>query len=153
MKKTFLLLLSVAMLTMAFAQKRPFAIEDLYKIKAVADPQISPDGKNIAFTVTENNLAEGKSKTEVYLMDADGNNIRKLTDNPAADYHPRWSPDGKSLLFLSTRHEGPQAWLLPIGWRRPGPIDPFHHRCLRCRMDIGRQTHRLYERRLSGVRR
>ena len=72
MKKTFLLLLSFAMITTAFAQKRPFEIEDLYKIKGVADPQISPDGKNIAFTVTESNLAEGKSKTEVYLMDADG---------------------------------------------------------------------------------
>ena len=96
MKKTFLLFLSVAMITAAFAQKRPFAIEDLYKIKGVADPQISPDGRKIAFTVTENNLAEGKSNSEIYLMDADGNNIRKLTDNPAADYHPRWSPDGKS---------------------------------------------------------
>ena len=125
MKKTFLLLLSVAMITAAFAQKRPFAIEDLYKIKAIADPQISPDGKNIAFTVTENNLAEGKSKTEVYLMDADGNNIRNVTDNPAADYHPRWSPDGKSLLFLSTRHEGPQAWLLPLAGGEPTQVTHF----------------------------
>ncbi len=125
MKKTFLLLLSVAMITAAFAQKRPFEIEDLYKIKGVADPQISPDGKNIAFTVTESNLAEGKSKTEVYLMDADGNNMRKLTDNPAADYHPRWSPDGKSILFLSTRHDGPQAWLLPLDGGEPTQITHF----------------------------
>ena len=125
MKKAFLLLLSVAMITAAFAQKRPFAIEDLYKIKAIADPQISPDGKNIAFTVTENNLAEGKSKTEVYLMDADGNNIRNVTDNPAADYLPRWSPDGKSLLFLSTRHEGPQAWLLPLAGGEPTQVTHF----------------------------
>ena len=125
MKKTFLLLLSVAIITAAFAQKRPFAIEDLYKIKAIVDPQISPDGKSIAFTVTENNLAEGKSKTEVYLMDADGNNIRKVTDNPAADYRPRWSPDGKSLLFLSTRHEGPQAWLLPLAGGEPTQVTHF----------------------------
>ena len=125
MKKIFLLLLSVAMITAASAQKRPFAIEDLYKIKAIVDPQISPDGKSIAFTVTENNLAEGKSKTEVYLMDADGNNIRKVTDNPAADDHPRWSPDGKSLLFLSTRHEGPQAWLLPLEGGEPAQVTHF----------------------------
>ena len=125
MKKTFLLFLSVAIMTAAFAQKRPFAIEDLYKIKGVADPQISPGGKNIAFTVTESKLAEGKSKTEIYLMDADGNNIRKLTDNPAADYHPRWSPDGKSLLFLSTRHEGPQAWLLPLDGGDPVQMTHF----------------------------
>ena len=125
MKKTFFLLLSVAMITAAFAQKKPFAIEDLYKLKTVGDPQISPDGRRIAFTVTESNLAEGKSKSEIYLMDADGNNIRKVTDNPAADYHPRWSPDGKSLLFLSTRHEGPQAWLLPLSGGEPTQVTHF----------------------------
>ncbi len=125
MKKTFFLLLSVAMITAAFAQKKPFAIEDLYKLKTVGDPQVSPDGRRIAFTVTESNLAEGKSKSEIYLMDADGNNIRKVTDNPAADYHPRWSPDGKSLLFLSTRHEGPQAWLLPLSGGEPTQVTHF----------------------------
>jgi dipeptidyl aminopeptidase/acylaminoacyl peptidase len=58
-------------------------------------------------------------------MDADGNNIRKVTDNPAADDHPRWSPDGKSLLFLSTRHEGPQAWLLPLEGGEPAQVTHF----------------------------
>ncbi|MGA7160770.1 MAG: S9 family peptidase, partial [Bacteroidota bacterium] len=125
MKKTFLLLLSVAMIATAFAQKRPFAIEDLYKIKGVADPQISPDGKKIAFTVTENNLAEGKANSEIYLMEADGSNIRKLTNNPSADNHPRWSPDGKSLLYLSTRHEGIQAWLLPLDGGEPVQLTHF----------------------------
>ena len=125
MKKTVLLLLSVFTLTAAFAQKRPFTIEDLYKIKSVSGPQISPDGKNIAFTVTESNLAEGKARTEVYLVEADGNNLRKMTDNSASDYHPRWSPDGKSLLFLSARHEGPQAWLLPLDGGEPSQITHF----------------------------
>ncbi|MGA9408239.1 MAG: S9 family peptidase [Bacteroidota bacterium] len=125
MKKIFLLFLSVAMMATAFAQKRPFAIEDLYHIKGVADPQISPDGRKIAFTVTENNLPEGKSNSEIYLMDADGNNIRKLTNNPAADNHPRWSPDGKSILFLSTRHEGMQAWLLPLDGGEPVQLTHF----------------------------
>jgi dipeptidyl aminopeptidase/acylaminoacyl peptidase len=126
MKKTFFLLLSALMLTAAFAQKRPFAIEDLYKIKGVAGPQISPDGKNIAFTVTESNLSEGKSRTEVYVIESDGNNLRKLTDNSASDYHPRWSPDGKSLLFLSARHEGPQAWLLPLEGGEPTQLTHFN---------------------------
>ena len=125
MKKTFLLFLSVAMMAAAFAQKRPFAVEDLYKIKGVADPQISPDGKRIAFSVTESNLAEGKSKTEIYLMDADGSDMRKLTDNPAADYHPRWSPDGKSILFLSTRRDGSQAWILPLEGGDPVQMTQF----------------------------
>ncbi len=126
MKKLFFLALSAAMLTTASAQKRPFTIEDLYKVRSVAGPQISPDGKNIAFTVTENFLSEGKSRTEIYMMTADGNNLRKLTDNTASDYHPRWSPDGKSLLFLSARSEGPQAWLLSLEGGEPSQVTHFN---------------------------
>jgi dipeptidyl aminopeptidase/acylaminoacyl peptidase len=101
------------------AEKRPFTIADFYHIKGVADPQISPDGKKIAFTVTQSFLEEGKTNADIYLMNADGSDIRQLTDNPAADNHPRWSPDGKSLLFLSTRKDGQQAWLLPLEGGEP----------------------------------
>ncbi|HTY10234.1 MAG TPA: S9 family peptidase [Bacteroidota bacterium] len=114
MKKILFVFLSVALLASAFGQKKPFAIEDLYKLKGVADPQTSPDGKSIAFSVTEYNLPEGKGKTNIYLMEAGGENQRKLTDNAVSSFHPRWSPDGKSILFLSARHEGMQAWLLPL---------------------------------------
>ncbi len=96
----------------AFGQKQPFTIADLYKVKSVADPQFSPDGKKIAFVVTESFLEKGKTNSEIYVMDADGSNLRKLTDNPAADNHPRWSPDGKWIMFVSTRTHGGQAWLV-----------------------------------------
>jgi dipeptidyl aminopeptidase/acylaminoacyl peptidase len=100
-----------------FAQngaKRPFAIADLYEIKSIGDPQISPDGSKILFDVTSYILEEGKSNTDIYLMDANGSNMRKLTSDPAADNHARWSADGKSILFVSTRENGSQAWLLPM---------------------------------------
>lgn len=87
MKKILIALMSFLMATTALAQKTPFAIEDLYKLKGVGDPQISPDGKKIAFTVTENSLAEGKSNVELYIIDADGTNMRRLTNNPGE----RWS--------------------------------------------------------------
>ncbi len=102
-----------------WAGKRAFTIEDLYRIKNVADPQISPDGKQIAFVVTEYNLREGKSNSDLWLMNADGTHLRQLTHSEAADWHPRWSPDGKTILFLSTRKDGAQIWLLPVEGGEP----------------------------------
>lgn len=112
MKKYFVLLLVFA--AMMFAQKKPFTIADLYKIKSVSSMQFSPDGKQVAFVVTESFLEKGKTNSEIYLMNADGSELRKLTSNAAADFSPQWMPDGKSLLFLSSRKDGVQAWKLPL---------------------------------------
>lgn len=120
MKKQFLIFLCFT--TILFAQKKPFAIEDLYKLKSISAPVLSPDGKRILFTVTESMLKEGKTNSEIYLMNIDGSNQRKLTSNSAADYSPQWMPDGKSLLFLSTRKNGAQAWKLPLDGGEPEQI-------------------------------
>jgi len=113
LKSLFTLILSLLIINPTLSQKQAFTIADLYKIKTVENPTFSPDGKKIAFTVKEDTLEKGKSNTEVYVMNADGSGIKKLTDNPAADTKPHWSPDGKSLLFISTRKDGSQAWLVP----------------------------------------
>lgn len=110
------------LMPVAFSQKSAFTISDLYKIKSLGDPQISPDSRRIAFTVNETFLEEGKSNTEIYIMDADGGNLRRMTNNPSGDFHPRWSPDGKSLLFISTRKNGSQAWLIPVDGGEPRQI-------------------------------
>ncbi|MEJ2721200.1 MAG: S9 family peptidase [bacterium] len=97
----------------AAAEKRALTIEDLYKIKTVSDPQYSPDGKLVAFTVTAYLLDEGKSNSDIWIMNADGSGLRQMTRHESADYHPRWSPDGRSLLFVSTRENGAQVWKIP----------------------------------------
>jgi dipeptidyl aminopeptidase/acylaminoacyl peptidase len=109
----------------ASAQKKPFAIADLYRLKAVEDPQFSPDGSQIAFVVRESDLAKGTTNNEIYLIRPDGSGLRRMTNNPAADTHPRWSPDGTSLLFLSTRKNGAQAWVLPIDGGEPRQLTDF----------------------------
>ncbi len=96
------------------AEKAPFTIETLYQVQNVSDPQISPDGERIAFVVTSYNLEEGSRNSEVYLVDKTGNNLRRMTKNPANDVHPRWSPDGRHLLFISDRKNGTQAWEIPV---------------------------------------
>jgi len=107
------------------AQKRPCTIEDLYRIKNVDQPQISPDGKRIAFVIREDLLRGGSSNSDIYIMDADGKNQRALTTHRAADTHPRWSPDGSALLFLSTRKDGNQLWTIPLAGGEPEQLTSF----------------------------
>jgi dipeptidyl aminopeptidase/acylaminoacyl peptidase len=115
MKKFLIILLISFCVSPLLAQKKPFTVADLYKLKAVAGPKISSDGKEVAFTVTQNFLEEGTSNADIYIMDADGSHLRQMTDNPAADASPQWSPDGKSILFVSGRNDGQQLWTIPVG--------------------------------------
>jgi dipeptidyl aminopeptidase/acylaminoacyl peptidase len=96
------------------AQKRAFELADLYQLRSVEDPQYSPDGTLIAFVSTSYDLAHGTSDKDIYVVHPDGSGLRRLTDDPALDSHPRWSPDGSSILFISNRENGNQAWLLSV---------------------------------------
>jgi dipeptidyl aminopeptidase/acylaminoacyl peptidase len=125
MKQLLVLLAAACLFSHAEGQKRAFTLPDLYRIRSVEDPQFSPDGKKIAFVVKEDDLKEGKTYAAIYVMDSDGGNQRRLTANTGSDTHPRWSPDGSSLLFLSTRNNGAQAWLLPLAGGEPKQLTDF----------------------------
>jgi dipeptidyl aminopeptidase/acylaminoacyl peptidase len=86
-------------------KKRPMQIDDLFKFKRVADPQISPDGKHVVYQVTTVDLEGNKSSTALFLAATDGKTPPKQLTNPNGkkDTHPRWSPDGRTILFESTR--------------------------------------------------
>jgi dipeptidyl aminopeptidase/acylaminoacyl peptidase len=86
-------------------KKRPMQIDDLFKFKRVADPQISPDGKHVVYQVTTVDLDGNKSSTALWLATTDGRTPPKQLTNPNGkkDTHPRWSPDGQTILFESTR--------------------------------------------------
>ncbi len=126
MKKVAVYLLSLLFVVPLFAQKKAFTIADLYHIKGISDPRISPDGKKIAFVVTKYSLEEGKSNSEIYLMDTDGSGLRQLTSNDESDSHPRWSPDGKSLMFVSSRSGKAQAWMLPLDGGEARQLTDFY---------------------------
>ena len=82
-----------------FAQKKPFDVSAMLKIQRVGDPQLSPDGKTVAFAVSTPDLAENKSAHSVWSVPLDGGAPRKLADSAE---RPRWSPDGTRIFFVST---------------------------------------------------
>jgi len=101
------------------AQGRAFTPNDWYRITTLSAPALSPDGKQVAFTVTTAVAAENKRHSEVWLVAAAGGEPQRLTSPGVESSNPRWSPDGTLLLFNSTRPGGKgRVWALRMD--RPG---------------------------------
>jgi dipeptidyl aminopeptidase/acylaminoacyl peptidase len=95
-------------------KKRPMVIDDLFRFKRVADPQVSPDGTLIAYTLTTVDLAGNKSSSSIWLASTLPDKPRQLTNTTKKDGHPRWSPDGKRILFESNRSGENQLWVIEL---------------------------------------
>jgi dipeptidyl aminopeptidase/acylaminoacyl peptidase len=102
----------------ATAQPHPFTVRDLLAMDRITDPQASPKGDRVAFVVRTTDLDNNRGVTDLWVVGIDGSGLTQLTSDAAADSNPRWSPDGKSLYFLSTRSGSNQVWRLADG--RPG---------------------------------
>lgn len=92
----------------------PFSVRDMLAMKRITDPQVSPDGRLIAFVLTSLDAETNESKADLWLVDADGTNLRRLTSHPAKDGNPRWAPDGRTVWFVSSRSDTSQVWRIPV---------------------------------------
>jgi dipeptidyl aminopeptidase/acylaminoacyl peptidase len=108
---TFLAVFLFTLLTDA-QPKRAITFDDLVGFGRVTDPQISPDGKTIAFVVTLQLKEENKSTSSIYLVNVSGGDVRQLTNAEGANNSPRWMPDGKNIAFISTRDSTSQIWAI-----------------------------------------
>ncbi|MGE0453372.1 MAG: prolyl oligopeptidase family serine peptidase [Vicinamibacteria bacterium] len=87
----------------AEAQTRTLRSDDIFALKTVGDPRLSPDGRFVAYTVTALDQKEDSSDTDVWLAPVEGGTALRLTASPKAETSPRFSPDGRFLAFLSGR--------------------------------------------------
>ncbi len=113
LRLTFLLCL-LPFLTTQAADKRALTTDDFHRFQSVSNPQCSPDGKWIAYSVSYTDLKADERRSAIWMVSPDGTQNVRLTYTPGSDSTPRWSPDGKLLAFLSARPSGSksQVWVI-----------------------------------------
>ena len=99
----------------ALAQtKRPMTFEDMMKMRRLGDIAVSPDGHWVLFSATDVDLAKNTRTSHLWIVNVNGGDEKPLTDSLAGESHGRFSPDGKQILFETTREGGQQIWLTPF---------------------------------------
>jgi dipeptidyl aminopeptidase/acylaminoacyl peptidase len=109
--KRFVAIVAVLLLglcALAAAQNRTYTVDDLLKVRRVGDPQVSPDGRRVAFTVGDVNFGDNRVVTQIYVTSIDGGEVKQLTNAKSSSTAPRWSPDGKRIAFTT----GGQIWVM-----------------------------------------
>ena len=118
------LAMTLAASSMAGAQtsaKRAITFKDLISIHRVGDPQISPDARWVAYTVATPDIDANRNASNVWIVSMAGGDARQLTRS-GKDQRPRWSPDGKTLVFLSSRDGASQVYSIPLEGGEPTRI-------------------------------
>jgi dipeptidyl aminopeptidase/acylaminoacyl peptidase len=107
--------------------RRPFLPEDLYRLRVVADPQLSPDGTQVAYLVARHDEAADEVHTCIWIAAADGRGAPRQFTSGKKDNSPRWRPDGGALLFVGDRGKGAQLFLAPLDGGEPHAITTAEH--------------------------
>lgn len=113
-------LLAVALSAAALSAQRAITPEDLWAMGRVGAPTVSPDGRQVVYTVTRYDLETDRGRTDLWLVPTAGGEPRQLTHGSASSSSPAWSPDGRWIAFVSARDDhGSQIWLLPAAGGEP----------------------------------
>ncbi len=115
----FLLLASSAIV---FAQKRPFDFNAMMELKRIADPQISPDGRWVTFTVQSVDVAANKKPQQIWIVPLDGGFPRQITHDGEANQRARWSPDSRRIAYISDRSGSSQIWSMDPDGANPRQV-------------------------------
>ena len=94
---------------------RGFDVRDLIAFDRLSEPRVSPDGRSIVVTISSLDLEANRRRSDLWMVNADGTGLRRLTSDPGSDTSAAWSPDGGAIYFLSTRSGSSQVWKLPLG--------------------------------------
>ena len=94
------------------AQKRPFDVNSMVELKRISDPQLSPDGRSVAFGVQTVDVANNKKPQHLWTVPLTGGSPRQITRDGEANQRARWSPDSKRIAYISDRSGSAQIWLM-----------------------------------------
>ena len=119
LRVTGLMFLAIATL---WAQKAPFNVYGLMELQRISDPQLSPDGATVAFTVQTVDLEENAKPKQIYTVPLTGGSPRRITWSGTSNYRPRWSPDSTEIAFISNRGGSSQVWIMEAGGASPRQV-------------------------------
>src|SRR3989442_1378700 len=119
MRKLFLVFSVVAASAVLHGQTPPTAsrkiapnVDQILSLTRAGSPEISPDGRLVAYTVRETNWDDNAYETEIWLADTRAGTTRQLTNAKKSSQSPAWSPDGTKLAFVSDRTDKRQIYLI-----------------------------------------
>ena len=101
----------------ALAQERPLQIDEFVGLDRVSDPQVSPDGQWVIYAVTVTDIEANGSSTDLWIVPVGGGEPRQI-DARRGSRHGRWSPDGGTIAYITTRDGTPQIRLYTVASRR-----------------------------------
>ncbi len=111
---TFIFLFAILALLPTYSQKRPITVDDLWSVKRISNPVVSPDGKWVAYVLTSYDMENNRGQRDIYLVSIDGKETKQLTKGEGTNYSPAWSPDRKRLAFISTRDGELQVYVMGL---------------------------------------
>jgi dipeptidyl aminopeptidase/acylaminoacyl peptidase len=114
--------LAFACLAVSAAAAEPFTADHLVRIDRVGAPAVSPAGDLIVYAVRQTDMEADTGRYDMWLSTIGGDEPRRLTTHEANDTSPAWSPDGRYILFLSSRGETTQVWRLPVNGGEAQPV-------------------------------
>ena len=112
MKHIFIFFVILLFTNSVLSQKRSLSFDDLFSMKRISSPQISPDGKKVVYTVKSYDIDSNKGQSDLYITDINNGKTTQLTSTKYSESNPRWSKSGKKIAFLSTKNGNAEIFTL-----------------------------------------
>jgi len=100
---------------------------DVFDLEYAGDPRISPDGKQVVFVRHFMDVMKDRERTNLWIVNSDGSDLRPLTTGNRNDGSPRWSPDGNRIAYVSAQEEGAQLWVRWMDTRQEAKLTSVRH--------------------------